>query len=103
MNTRTQSGFRAWTRSASLFDLRFAKNIRFKEKRATIGVDVYNLFNSDAVNSYQANITGTFVNGAFVLAVDNPATPNTNEGNQFMDPTGLVAPRFVRLSVQFNF
>ena len=86
----------------SLFDLKFAKNVRFKDRRATIGVDVYNVFNSDAINSYQATVTGSFLNGVFVPAVDNPATPN-NEGNQFMDPTGLVSPRFVRLSIQFNF
>ena len=87
----------------SLVDLKFAKNIRFSGKRATIGVDVYNLLNSDAINSYQATITGTFANGVFTPAADNPATPTINEGNQFMDPTGLVSARFLRLSLQFDF
>ena len=86
----------------SIFDLKFAKNIRFSNKRATIGVDVYNVFNSDAINSYNATITGTFANGVFTPATDNPATPN-NDGNQWMNPTGLVSPRFARLSLQFNF
>jgi hypothetical protein len=67
-----------------------------------VGVDIYNVFNSDAINSYNATITGSFVNGVFVPAVDNPATPN-NDGNQWLNPTGLVSPRFVRLSLQFNF
>jgi hypothetical protein len=86
----------------SLWDLKFAKNLRFNNKRAVVGVDVYNLFNSDAINSYNATITGNFVNGVFQPAVDNPATA-ANEGNQFMNPTGLVSPRFMRFSVQFNF
>jgi hypothetical protein len=86
----------------SLWDVKFAKNIRFANKRATVGVDVYNVFNSDAVNSYNGTLTGSFVNGVWTPAVDNPAT-TANEGNQFMNPTTLVAPRFVRASVQFNF
>jgi hypothetical protein len=86
----------------SIWDVKFAKNIRYRNTRATVGVDIYNLFNSDAVNSYNGTLTGSFVNGVWTPAVDNPATPG-NEGNQFMDPTGLVAPRFVRASVQFNF
>jgi hypothetical protein len=86
----------------SIFDLKFAKNIRFGGKRATVGVDVYNVFNSDAINSYNATISGSFVNGVWTPAVDNPATA-ANEGNQWLNPTGLVSPRFARLSVQFNF
>jgi carboxypeptidase family protein len=87
----------------SLFDLKIAKNIRFANKRATIGVDIYNLFNSDAINSYNTTFSGTFVNGVFVPAVDNPATPTVNEGNHWLEPTGLVSSRFARVSVQFNF
>jgi hypothetical protein len=86
----------------TIFDLKLAKNIRFQNKRATVGVDIYNVFNSDAINSYNGTISGSFVNGVWVPAVDNPATPN-NDGNQWLNPTGLVSPRFVRLSVQFNF
>jgi hypothetical protein len=69
----------------TLFDLKFAKNIRFSNKRATIGVDVYNLFNSDAIDQYDNTYT-----------VDNPATPN-NE-NTWGQADGLVSPRFVRLA-----
>jgi hypothetical protein len=86
----------------TLFDLKLAKNIRFSNMRATVGVDVYNVFNSDAINSYNGTITGSFVNGVWTPAVDNPATA-ANEGNQWLNPTTLVSPRFVRLSVQFNF
>jgi hypothetical protein len=74
----------------TLFDLKFAKNVRFANKRATIGVDIYNLFNSDAIEDYEDAYTP-----------DNPSTPqNENEWGQ---PAGLVAPRFVRLQLQFNF
>jgi hypothetical protein len=86
----------------TLFDLKLAKNIRFNNMRATVGVDIYNVFNSDAINSYNGTISGSFVNGVFTPAVDNPATPN-NEGNQWMNPTTLVSPRFVRMSLQFSF
>jgi hypothetical protein len=73
----------------TLFDLKFAKNIRFNNKRATIGVDVYNVFNSDAIDGYDNTYTP-----------DNPNTAN-NE-NTWGQADGLVAPRFVRLQVQFN-
>lgn len=86
----------------TLFDVKFAKNLRFANKRAVIGVDVYNVFNSNAVNSYNGTLTGTIVNGVFTPAADNAATA-ANEGNQWLDPTGLVSPRFVRMSIQFNF
>jgi hypothetical protein len=86
----------------SLWDVKIAKNLRFYNKRAVIGVDIYNVFNSDAINSYNATLTGSFVNGVWVPAVDNPAVAG-NQGNQFMNPTGLVSPRFMRLSLQFNF
>jgi hypothetical protein len=86
----------------TVFDLKLAKNIRFKSKRATIGVDIYNFLNSDAISSYNGTISGSFVNGVWTPAVDNPATA-ANEGNQWLNPTGLVSPRFARLSLQFNF
>jgi hypothetical protein len=73
----------------TLFDLKFAKNIRFSNKRATIGVDVYNLFNSDAVQGYEND-----------YELDNPNTPQ-NE-NDWGVADSLVSPRFVRLQVQFN-
>ena len=56
-----------------------------------VGVDIYNVFNSDAITSYNDN-----------LHADNPATPAVNENN-WLQPMGLVSPRFVRLQVQFEF
>jgi hypothetical protein len=51
---------------------------------------LYNVLNSDAVTGY----SGTFT-------PDNPATP-ANE-NTWLQPTGLVSPRFVRVQVQLDF
>jgi hypothetical protein len=75
----------------TLWDLKLAKNIRFANKRAVIGVDIYNLLNSDAISSY---------NGTYTL--DNPATPAV-EVNNWLTPQTVVSPRFARLSIQFSF
>jgi hypothetical protein len=83
------------------FDVKFAKNIRFANKRATIGVDIYNFTNSDAITSYNGTYTATRLpDGTFVE--DNPGTAAV-EVNNWMQPMGVVAPRFARLSVQFSF
>jgi hypothetical protein len=70
------------------FDLKLAKNIRFSGRRLNVGVDVYNVFNSDAITSYRSEFT------------DNAATTTVEH---WLDPMGLVSPRFLRLQVQFNF
>ena len=75
----------------TFFDLKVAKILRIRDTRATIGVDIYNVFNSDAINSYNTTFTP-----------DNPLTPAV-EVNNWMNPMGLIAPRFARLSVQFSF
>src|SRR4029079_12059400 len=85
----------------TLFDLKFAKNIRFSNKRATIGVDIYNAFNSDAITGYNGTYTATrLADGTWVT--DNPATPAV-ETNAWGTPSTIVSPRFARLSFQFNF
>jgi hypothetical protein len=80
-----------WGERTTTFDLKLAKNLRFGNKRATIGVDLYNVFNSDAVQNYNDTYT-----------VDNPATPAV-EVNTWGTPSDIIAPRFARLSVQFYF
>ena len=39
-----------------LWDLKFAKNIRFAGKRVNLGVDIYNLFNSDAATRLRQHL-----------------------------------------------
>ena len=72
------------------FDLKLGKNIRFADKRINVGVDIYNLFNKEQVLTYQDNFD----------TVDNPATPTVEKWGQ---ATSLLSPRFVRLSIQFDF
>jgi hypothetical protein len=68
-----------------LFDVKLAKNIRFAKKRLNVGVDIYNLLNNDAVRGYQT----TF--------------PFDGNGVPWGTPTTLLSPRFVRLTMQFDF
>jgi hypothetical protein len=66
------------------WDVKLAKNIRFAGKRLQIGIDAYNFFNSDVPTGYNATYT--------------PGPANT-----WMQPTTLLAPRFIRAQVQLSF
>jgi len=73
------------------FDLKLAKNLRFGNRRATLGVDIYNVFNSDAIQDYIETYT-----------VDDATTPAV-EVNNWGHRDDIIAPRFARISVQFYF
>ena len=63
-------------------DLRLSKVLRFGRTRANIGVDIYNLLNSDAALSYNQ----TFIaNGAWLT------------------PTSAMLARFAKISAQIDF
>jgi hypothetical protein len=86
-----------------LMDLKFAKNIRFAGKRLNVGVDIYNLFNSDAALGYNNQIN-SIVNGESVPATGNIMingvnTPVINYGTV----STITSPRFARFQVQFDF
>jgi hypothetical protein len=66
------------------FDMRFAKVLRFGATRTNVGVDLYNVFNSNTPTSYEA--------------VYDPANADA-----WFRPTAVVQPRFVRFNVQFDF
>jgi len=66
-------------------DMRFAKIIRFGRTRADVGVDLYNAFNT--------NHTTQFIE-TFVWATT---------GADWLRPNQIVAPRFVRFNVRFDF
>jgi hypothetical protein len=74
-----------------LFDLKFAKNIRFSGKRLNIGFDVFNVFNADAALGYCA----TFPNpardiegcGSVVAGTLRPWPANCSQGQQGRRPT----------------
>ena len=92
--TCTASGPNNW-------DLTLRKNIRFAGKRLNFGVDIYNLFNSDAATGYNQTYTAILsLNGAWVT--DNPATPAV-EVNEWGNITQLVNPRFMRFTLSLDF
>jgi hypothetical protein len=66
-------------------DMRFAKVIRFGGRRADIGIDLYNIFNTSNATTLQETFDFT-TNGA-----------------TYMQPTGLVSPRFARFNLTVNF
>jgi hypothetical protein len=65
--------------------MRFAKIIRFGSRRADVGVDLYNLFNTNDTTTFDSN---------FALATN---------GATWLQPTAIVPPRFVRFNVTFSF
>jgi hypothetical protein len=64
-------------------DMRFAKTVRFSNKRADVGIDLYNLFNANTATGYDSNF-GT-------------------DGSTWLRPTAVLNPRFVRFNVTFDF
>ena len=66
-------------------DMRFSKILRFGRTRSNVGIDLYNIFNSNTPTTYEA--------------LYDPATT----GARWMRPTAVVQPRFVRFNVQFDF
>jgi hypothetical protein len=67
-------------------DIRLAKIFRFAGKRADIGVDLYNLLNSNYALNYDSNYSFTQANG----------------GN-WLNPTSILPPRFARFNVTLTY
>jgi hypothetical protein len=63
-------------------DFRVAKILRYGRTRTQVGVDVYNLMNTDYVTSY---------NQTFIA------------GGTWLRPTGITPARYARISAQFDF
>ena len=63
-------------------DVRFQKILRFGKTRANVGVDIFNVLNSNAALSY---------NQAFI--------PN----GAWLGPTSILSARFAKISAQFDF
>ena len=64
-------------------DMRFAKILRFGRSRTTVGFDVYNLVNSDAVLTYNQTFS-----------------PTTTT---WLRPNSVLQARFVKFSAQVDF
>jgi hypothetical protein len=69
-------------------DMRFAKVLRFGGTRATVGIDLYNIANSDTTLTYNQ----TFI-------VPDPANP----ASKWLRPTSVLHPRYVKISAQLDF
>ncbi|MEO8260497.1 MAG: carboxypeptidase regulatory-like domain-containing protein [Acidobacteriota bacterium] len=66
-------------------DMRFAKVLRLGRTKANVGLDLYNLFNSNTPTAYET--------------VYDPAT----NGARWLQPTAVLLPRFLRFNVQLDF
>ena len=64
-------------------DMRFAKILRIHNTKTNIGIDLYNLFNSNAGTAYNQGF-GT-------------------DGATWLRPTAVLNPRFARFNVTFDF
>jgi len=64
-------------------DMRFAKVLRFGRTKTDVGIDLYNLFNSNA---------GTAYNGTFGL-----------DGTTWNRPTAILNARFVQFKLTLNY
>jgi len=76
-----------WGDRVNEIDMRLAKVLRFGRTRSTVGLDVYNVLNSNAVLTFNQ----TF----------NPAVL-TGPGS-WQQPTSVLTPRFFKLSAQIDF
>ena len=76
-----------WGDRVNEIDLRLAKVLRFAKTRSTVGLDIYNLINSNAVLVYNT----TF----------NPAVL-TGPGS-WLQPQAVMTPRFFKVSAQIDF
>ncbi|HKE83068.1 MAG TPA: carboxypeptidase regulatory-like domain-containing protein [Vicinamibacterales bacterium] len=71
-----------WGDRVNEVDLRFAKVVRFGRTRTHVGIDIFNVLNSDAILTYNQ----TFAPGGAWLA-----------------PQSVLTPRFVKVSAQIDF
>jgi hypothetical protein len=76
-----------WGDRVNALDMRFAKILRFGRMRYNIGIDVFNITNSDATLTYNQ----TF----------NPAV--TTGSGAWLAPTSVLTPRFVKVGAQIDF
>jgi len=66
-------------------DMRFAKVLRFGNKRLDVGVDLYNLFNTNDPAGYEQTFD------------------YATQGASWLRPTSIVPPRFARVNATLNF
>jgi hypothetical protein len=77
-----------WGDRVNEIDLRFAKVLRFGGTRTHVGIDIFNILNSDAILTY---------NQTFILP--SATLPN----GSWLAPQSVLTPRFVKVSAQIDF
>jgi hypothetical protein len=70
-------------------DMRFAKVLRFGRTRSDIGIDLYNLLNTNYATAFNTNYTFN--------------TDNAPRAAGWGTPTGIFQPRFVRINYTLDF
>jgi len=70
-------------------DMRFAKVVRFGDRRANVGVDLGNLLNSNYANTYEN--------------IYRYSAGNTNLGGTWNNPTAINSARFVRWNLTVDY
>ena len=78
-----------WADRRTQVDMRFAKVLRFGHTRSDIGIDLFNLLNTNYATAY---------NGTYQYNLDN-----TPRAAGWATPTSLYTPRFVRLNYTIDF
>ena len=81
----------------TLIDMKIAKNVRFKNKRINVGVDLFNVFNSDAATGYCA----TFPNPA--RGVEGCGNAAAGTLREWSTVTNIVTPRYARFQIRAEF
>jgi hypothetical protein len=76
-----------WGDRVNALDLRVAKVLRFGRTRSTVGIDVVNALNSDAILTYNQSYNPNITTGAAA----------------WLAPTSVLTPRFVKVSAQIDF
>ena len=71
-----------WGDRVNEIDLRFAKILRFGRTRTNVGIDVYNILNSNAILQYNQTFT---------------------PGGAWLAPQAVLTPRFLKISAQIDF
>ena len=69
----------------NLMDMRFAKIFRFAGRRTDVGIDLYNLFNSNVTTAYQQTYE------------------YATNGAAWLRPTAIISPRLARFNLTLNF
>jgi hypothetical protein len=71
-----------WGDRVNEIDFRFAKIFRFGRARTHVGIDIFNVLNSDAILTYNQTFT---------------------PGGAWLAPQSVLTPRFVKVSAQIDF